>query len=142
VHKWSTSALLGASLIWAAPVAVGGCPRAKPAPVIEAASRNVERAEDVVGAEGVAATVVGTLRRMHPEGVSADGTAIVLRDGTPIYVSEGEPPEGWGWMLDSLVRVQGTLWERAPSGWPVAKLQDAEPPMPADVSILLGVPPG
>ncbi|MEZ4235461.1 MAG: hypothetical protein R3F59_04725 [Myxococcota bacterium] len=131
------------SLLLASVVALAaGCPHHGPtAPVIEAASRNVETAADVAGAEGVLATVVGTLERVRPEGVAADGTAIVLRDGTPVYVSEGAPPEGWDWMLDSQVRVQGKLWAHAPSGWPVAKLLEAEAPMPADVSILLGAPP-
>lgn len=121
-------------------LALSGCPRSTPAPIVEEATRTVEVAADIEGADGVRATVVGTLERRHPEGVSVEGTAVVLRDGTAVYVSESAPPEGWEWMLGTMVRIQGTLWEQAPSGWPVSKLLDAEPPMPADVSILLGAP--
>jgi hypothetical protein len=95
----------------------------------------VQTAADLTGAAGVPATVVGTLERRHPDGATTDGTAIVLRDGTAVYVNEAEPPAGWDWMLGTEVRVQGTLWEKAPEGWPVPKLLDADPPMPADVSI-------
>jgi hypothetical protein len=38
-------------------------------------------------------------------------------------------------MLGQEVRIQGVLWEKAPTGWPVPKLLEAEAPMPADVVI-------
>lgn len=117
--------------------ALVGCPKAAPVPVVEAQARTVAAAADLTGAAGVRATVVGTLERSRPTGVNVDGTAIVLRDGTAIYVSEDAPPAGWDWMLGQEVRVQGVLWEHAPSGWPVPKLLEAEPPMPADVVIPL-----
>ncbi|MEQ1571256.1 MAG: hypothetical protein ABMA64_36855 [Myxococcota bacterium] len=110
-----------------------GCP--KTPPVVVAPSRMVETAADVTGAAGVQATVVGVLQRTHPPDQAADGTAIVLRDGTAVYVSEGEPPPGWDWMLGTDVRIQGVLWEKAPEGWAVPKLLDLESPMPADVVI-------
>jgi len=97
--------------------------------------RVVQVAADLKGAAGVQATVVGTLERRHPDGQTRDGTALVLEDGTAVYVSEGEPPAGWDWMIGTEVRVQGVLWEKPPGGWSVPELRDAESPMPADVSI-------
>lgn len=123
-------------------VAIGaGCPKQTPvAPpvVIEAAAATIETGADVAGAAGRPVTVIGTLARRRPDGASADGTAIVLADDTAVYVSEGEPPAGWAWMVGTRVRVQGTLWAKPETGWPVPTLVDAEVPMPADVSILLG----
>jgi hypothetical protein len=123
--------------------ALAGCPKNVPTPVvIEPASRPVQSAADVVGAAGVAATVIGKLERMQPEGASGQGTAIVLDDGTAIYLSEEAPPPGWEWMIGTEVRVQGMLWEHPEGGFPAPKLLEAEAPMPADVSIMLETPPG
>lgn len=114
------------------------CPKKDPpAPILEEATRTVIRGPDIAGASGIRATVVGTLEKRAPDGIEGEGTAVVLDDGTPIFLSEQPPGETLTWLLGSKVRVQGTLWEKPPSGWPVAKLLDAEPPMPADVSILL-----
>lgn len=123
---------------------LAGCPKKTPTPIVfEAASRTVEVAADLAGAAGIPATVVGKLERRHPAGASGEGTAIVLDDGTEIYLSEVPPPADWEWMLGTTVRIQGVLWEKAEGGWPVPKLLQAETPMPADVSILLGPsPPG
>lgn len=130
---------------------LAGCPKHGPDPVVfEAASRSVTTAADVVGAEGVPATVVGKLEERQLTGVTGApaggvagvGTAIVLEDGTAIWLSEEPPPVDWEWMMGTTVRLQGTLWEHPEGGWAVPKLLDAETPMPADVSILLGPPPG
>ena len=114
---------------------LAGCPRSKPAPVVEARSLQVELASDIVGASGVDATITGTLARHTPEGIPTEGTAIVLRDGTAIFVTEGDPPAEWEWMLDMTIRVQGLLWEKSPTGWPVAKLEQYDTPMPAGAMI-------
>lgn len=114
--------------------ALAGCPKPPP-PVIAEALRTVDDGGDLTGADGIRAVVVGTLARRRPTGVATDGTALVLADGTEIYVSEGAPPDGWDWLLGSMVRVQGTLWAHAPTGWPVAKLEAPEAPMPADMTM-------
>lgn len=103
--------------------------------MIVAPSRTVDDASDIVGAEGAPATVVGTLVRRAPPGQTVEGTAIVLSDDSAVFVSEGAPPDGWDWMLGTMIRVQGVLWEHPPTGWAVPKLEQAEAPMPADVSI-------
>ena len=121
-------------------LALAGCPKpaapADPAPpVSESGPRSVDDRADLAGANGVRATIVGTLERRRPETAEADGTAIVLADGTAIYVTEGAPPDGWDWLLGTRVRVQGTLWERGESGWAVPKLLEPEAPMPADMGM-------
>ena len=124
-------------------VVLTGCPKKEATPVVfEAASRQVETAADLAGANGVPATVVGKLERRQPMGATGEGTAIVLDDGTVIFLAETPPPPDWEWMVGTTVRIQGVLWEHPESGWPVPKLLEAETPMPADVSILLGSPPG
>lgn len=115
---------------------LAGCPKSAPVPPAPSAeARVVDELTDLAGAAGVRATVTGTLARRRPDAADADGTAIVLADGTAVYVTEGAPPEGWEWLLGTAIRVQGTLWEEAPDGWPVPKLLAPEAPMPADVGM-------
>lgn len=135
---WGVPPLRDTLLLPLLAFALPACPKKDPpAPILEEATRTVLRGPDVVGAAGIRATVVGTLQKITPDGLEGEGTAVVLDDGTPIFLSEAPPTETLTWLLGSKVRVQGTLWEKSPSGWPVAKLLDAEAPMPADVSILL-----
>jgi len=100
------------------------------------APRTVEKADDVKDAKGVRATVTGTLKRVTHEGTEA--TAIVLTDGTNVFVSQGGPPEGWDWMIDTRIRVQGQLWSEGTGkegAWAVATLAELDTPMPADVGM-------
>jgi hypothetical protein len=133
--------VVASGAVRAAPLVLAliGCPKpAAPAPAAAPAPSGplvVDDGADLPGADGVRATVVGTLERRRPEGADADGTALVLADGTAVYVSEGPPPDGWDWLVGTAIRVQGTVWARAREGWPVPKLTDPDPPLPADVGL-------
>ena len=118
-------------------LATAGCPKGNPtpAPAEEVAPRLVEVAADLQGTMGARATVIGLLERRAPDGIASPGTAVVLADGTAVYVSEGDPPAGWDWLIGTRVRVQGRVWARAPEGWAAPKLADFEVPMPADVGM-------
>ncbi len=111
-------------------------PVAPPTEAAPEAPRTVEKADDVKGAKGVRATVTGTLKRVTHEGTEA--TAIVLADGTKVFVSQAGPPEGWGWMIDARIRVQGRLWSEGTGkegAWAVTTLSELDTPMPADVGM-------
>jgi len=131
-------------LLCALGVADAKKPPADPAPPTEAppapveapkGPRTVTAKEHLVDAAGVRATVIGTLKRVEREGVEA--TAVVLEDGTPVFVSQGAPPEGWAWMLDTRIRVQGKLYQdgSATGGWPAPTLTELDTPMPADAGM-------
>jgi hypothetical protein len=112
---------------------LAGCPKSTPPvePVPDAPSMLVvSTGADVAGADGARATITGTLER-RPE-----GAAVVLDDGTPIWVTDGEPPAGWDWLVGTRVRVQGALWDEGGR----ASLKDFEPPMPADGGMMLSPP--
>lgn len=130
------------SVVWLGLLAAG-CPKKgpDPVPVVDSTPRTVHAAADLVGANGVRATLTGELARHTPaiEG-AAEGTAVLLRDGTAIFVSEGAPPEGWDWLIGTRIQVQGTLWERAPEGWPVPFLTEVDVPMPADAGMPMITP--
>ena len=121
-------------LLAAATAAPPSPPPPPAAPPADAAPRLIQAKADLTDANGVRATVVGTLRRVRGPGEGApEGTAIVLADETAVFVSQGEPPPNWSWMLGSRVRVLGVLWAAgAPEGWPAPTLVSPEPPMPAD----------
>ncbi len=112
-----------------------GCPKPpaiETAP-IETAPRIVRTGADLAGAQGTRATLYGELARRTPQRADAtEGTAVVLEDGTAVFVSDGAPPEGWEWLLGTQIQIQGSLWERAPEGGAVPWLADLEIPMPAD----------
>lgn len=122
------------ALAWSG-VALAGPPEVSSEATTQA-PRAVKGAADLADAEGVRATVVGTLVRVTPKGIegATEGTALALGDGAHVFVSQGAPPEAWVWMVGSEVRVQGLLWSapHAKGGWAVAWLADAEAPMPAD----------
>jgi len=111
-------------------------PDAPPAEAAPEGPRTVTKADDVKGAKGVRATVTGTLKAVKHD--SNDATAIVLDDGTHVFVSQGKPPEGWEWMIDTKIRVQGQLWAEGTGkegAWKVATLTELDTPMPADVGM-------
>jgi hypothetical protein len=111
-------------------------PATPPAEAAPEAPRTIEKADDVHGAKGARATVTGTLKRVSHEGT--EGTAIVLADGTNVFVSQGAPPEGWDWMVGTKIRVQGALWAEGTGkggAWSVATLTELDTPMPADVGM-------
>jgi hypothetical protein len=121
---------------------LSGVALASPPAQVEApaeAPRTVDGADDVAGAQGVRATVLGVLKRHTPPGVegATEGTAIVLADGTAVFVAKGPPPDGWAWMIGSKVRVQGQLWSdgSAKGGWAVPWLVEPGPPMPGDMGM-------
>lgn len=123
------TALLAATLL-------AGCSKnAAPEPAVGAVAeqRQVSTGAEVAGAAGVRAVVTGTVERRPLD--AGEGTALVLSDGALVFVSTGEPPPGWDWLVGTQVRVQGLLWERAPDGPAVAWLADPEAPMPADVQM-------
>ena len=131
-------------ILIAALLPLTACPAPPVAPAVaEQATepiRQVTSAVDIAGAAGARATVTGTVRRIAPDGVEGQGTAVVLDDGTAIYVSEGEPPAGWDWLVSTRVRVQGSLWETPAEGWPVPTLANFDSPMPADVAMPMLAP--
>lgn len=58
---------------------------------------------DVGPAAGKAVAIYGTARR------TAEGTAVVLDDGTQIAITRDEPPIEWLALIGKFVRVAGTL---------------------------------
>ena len=117
-------------------------PKGEPAPPVEVVEvpadqpRMVSDGSTLAGASGVRATVLGVLERATHDDV--EGTAIRLSDGALVFVSQGEPPEGWAWMLGTKVRVQGELWSegaKVEGAWPVPTLMALEPPMPGDMDM-------
>ncbi|HHO51011.1 MAG TPA: hypothetical protein ENK18_09110 [Deltaproteobacteria bacterium] len=131
----------GLSLVLLGLVATG-CPKTQASdPVVDTTPRRVHAAADLVGASGVRATLSGELvRRTPPIEGATEGTAVLLDDGTAIFVSEGEPPEGWDWLIGTKIQIQGTLWEQAPEGWAVPFLLDPDVPMPAEAGMPLLTP--
>ena len=122
--------------LFAASPALAEPPAAPPTDAAPEAPKAVEKAADIEGAKGARATVTGTLKKVTHEGTEA--TAVVLGDGTNVFVSQGKPPEGWDWMIDTKIRVQGTLWAEGTGkegAWKVPTLTDLETPMPADVGM-------
>jgi hypothetical protein len=106
-----------------------------PAPV-DVAPKQVAKAADLEGLAGQRATLTGTLQRATPPGSTSPGTAVVLDDGTAVFVSWGEPPAGWAWMLSTRVRVLGRLFASgAPNGPALPTLSEPETPMPADAGV-------
>jgi len=77
---------------------------------------------------------IGTFQRQLHHGHGPEpymGTAIVLEDGTPLWVSTGEPPKDWEGWLDKRVQVEGLLAtgeENDPGIW----LVERGAPQPAD----------
>lgn len=118
---------------------LAGCP--KPTPV-EAPVPDADAPPAVIESSGAIAenaerrvTLVGALERRTATGAPAEGTAVVLDDGGAVWLSEGEPPDTWGWMVGQRVRVQGTLQLATPSGLDVPWLADPDAPMPADATM-------
>lgn len=129
----SSFVLLG--LLAGCPKTPPAAPEPTPAPApAPAENLRVEKGADLAGAAGVRAVVTGRLETVDT------GTAIVLSDGVAVFVTNGAPPDGWDWLVGSQVRVQGMVYETAPTGSPVPWLAEPEAPMPADVEMGLGLP--
>jgi len=80
---------------------------------------------------GQRVTVMGTFQRTLHHGHGPEpymGTAIVLSDGTPVWVATGDaPPDGWAPFLDKPVRAEGTL-AQGPDGDPGTWLEKPSKP--------------
>lgn len=102
-----------------------GCPKEPPAPAAAAPSGPllVDDASDLATAEGPG-TVIGTLSSRD------GGTVLALGGDGAVWVSDGAPPAGWEWMMDTRVRVQGRLEVVAGRVW----LRDPGPPLPAEMA--------
>lgn len=76
-------------------------------PVLELIVKNDVEARLKAG--GQRAVLKGTVERvsMGKGGKTWLGTAVVLDDGTPVWVTYGEPPEGWASFLGQFVTVEG-----------------------------------
>lgn len=77
-------------------------------PVLELITHNDVEARLKAGGER--AVLKGTLERvsMGKGGKTWLGTAVVLDDGTPVWVTYGEPPEGWAPFLGQYLSVEGS----------------------------------
>ncbi len=142
---WVVCAVTGAGL------GSAGCPKSTPVEPMVEPPAPVEAVATVLAPDGPPAiieagvgldahqlqrvTLIGTLERRAPGDDVPEGTAVVLSDGVAVWVSEGEPPEAWGWMVGSLVRIQGTLANQTPAGHPHAWLTDPEAPMPGEATM-------
>lgn len=60
-------------------------------------------------------TLQGTVERVPTGKKGALGTAVVLDDGTAVWLGYGAPPEGWEPLLGAFVRVDGTLQSQSPA---------------------------
>ena len=71
----------------------------------------VSSTETVKQFMGGSVSLVGQLERVSiGKGKSEwQGTAVVLDDDTVVYVTYGDPPEGWGALLGARIRVEGLL---------------------------------
>lgn len=57
----------------------------------------------------------GTVERVSTGKKGALGTAVVLDDGTVVWLTYGPPPEGWEPLLGKFVHVEGTLQGQSPA---------------------------
>lgn len=79
--------------------------------------QTVRTASDIAAHNGQRVHIEATLRRMPlGKGVSHPATALVLGDGTLIWVTYGEPPPGWERYMNQSVTVEAMIWAGPPPG--------------------------